>query len=210
MRSATVTVNGAVVLAPGDLAPVETIIEDVPVIHGQNELVVDLRGAPGSFVTISMTQEVEVCPPGVEMCQVVTPEPVTQFVAAGSPVSIVLDYASSHAEVSGLGVNVYFDSTQLQFVDAVDLAPPIFVGLGAVTPDTLDGDDDPITDQRFFIGWVDVDPPFWPGTNFQTLIRLNFTTTPGFSGATEIGFTLGGGPPNFLFFSRTAEIAASP
>ena len=209
VRSASIEVNGIEV----DFDPrFETLLEEIVVTEGVNELTVALRGAPGGFVTISISQDVEICPPGVELCQIVTPDPTIQSAAPGSLDSFDLEYSTDLAETAGLGVATLYDSGELSFEGATNVFPDHLLDVQDI-PDVLDRDGDPNTDRQVFVAWADPQEE-WPGTNFQTLITLSFTTAPGFSTSTQINFF---GTPagdcellvDCQFFSTPATILAA-
>lgn len=141
--------------------------------------------------------------------QIITPSPLSQDAAAGSAVSIGIDYNTEPVDetLTGLGLRVHFDSSKLTFSDAT-YGP---VGDGFSQPvsgpvaDAADDDSDPTTDQFIILTWVDLGGNF-PGVDPASLATVNFTTAADFTGTTSINFSASSTAAGFDLGPNSATI----
>lgn len=119
-----------------------------------------------------------------------TTETIRSF--QGSPVSFDVNYDVRNADdetLSGLGLRIHYDSSQLEFDEVDNLFQDGLINASVnPTADEEDFDDDPDTDQFVQFAWADPSNN-WPGTSPQNLLTPNFTTTLEFDGTSEINFT---------------------
>ena len=151
--------------------------------------------------------------------QVITPNPLSQVAAAGSTVSVGIDYNTEPvSDTNGLGLRVHFDSSQLTFnsatygPDAVSLSQPVSGPTADDAdcdndPDTIDCDGDPDTDQFIILSWVTLGGGF-PGVDPATLASVDFTTAADFSGSTLVNFSASSTPPGFQLGPNSATISS--
>ena len=103
--------------------------------------------------------------------QIVTPAPLSQFALPGEAVVVDVNYTTDplNENLTGLGLKVYFDSTQLEFVSLSGILPHETMNLPAIAQDDTQNDDgDSATDQLVAQAWLDFGLPpdgiDWPGT----------------------------------------------
>jgi hypothetical protein len=141
--------------------------------------------------------------------QVITANPQIQDAAANSSVSVGIDYNTEPVDetLSGLGLRVHFDSSQLTFnsatygPDATSDQQPV----SGPTDDADDFDSDPDTDQFIILSWVNLGGNF-PGVDPATLASVDFTTAADFSGSTTVNFSASSTPPGFQLGPNSATI----
>lgn len=139
--------------------------------------------------------------------QIVTPTPARLPVPPGQALAFAVGYQSANpctGSVTGLGLRMHWDSSQLALVSLTGVLPTALVAQGSAEDDTADLDGDPTTDRLVRLAWADIDGA-WPGggcakidlftANMQTLQGLNGTSTVHFSASsTAAGFTLSATP----------------
>ena len=146
--------------------------------------------------------------------QIITPVPDTQTVSAGEAFSIDVNYSTAdpaNASTTGLGLEIFWDSSQVSFTELTNLLDisGVTQPTGEISDDTSDLDGDPNTDRFFVQAWLDL------GSNFPTadptfpqlLYTANFTAVDGFTGTT-INFSDSATANNFDFVSTPAVINA--
>ena len=104
---------------------------------------------------------------------------------------MMYDVSDANATLTGIGVRVHFDSTELDFDQVTEtLASGRLFNPDLVTPeaDTEDYDGDPSTDSYLSLAWVDFGGN-WPGALPEKLAAMLFVTKAGFSGQTIIRFS---------------------
>lgn len=104
-----------------------------------------------------------------------------------SSFSFDVNYDSTDPNLTGVSVQLYFDSSKLNFDGATMVFMTGFIGQ-QVLPDTWNDDSDANTDMFFNIAYTDVIGN-WPGSVPQKLYTANFTASGGFSGSTTLNFT---------------------
>ena len=118
-----------------------------------------------------------------------TPNPTVA--TSGEPLSIDVDYDATDEQLTGLGLRLHYDSSQIQF-DSLDnvFQDDLFVQ-GSPQEDTGNRDGDEATDRFINVAWADTREGNWPGEGNtpQTLYTANFTPTEDFSDSTAINFT---------------------
>ncbi|MEE9412499.1 MAG: PASTA domain-containing protein [Methylococcales bacterium] len=152
--------------------------------------------------------------------QIITPNPLTQDAAAGSAVSIGIDYNTIPPDptLTGLGLRVHFDSSSLTFAssaygpDGDGFSQPV----SGPTDDATDFDNDPKTDQFIILSWVDLSGNF-PGVDPATIATVNFTTAADFTESTQINFSASStaagfvlGPNSAIINSGTGPVGPGP
>jgi hypothetical protein len=138
--------------------------------------------------------------------QIVAPDPADLSAPAdGYPVSFTLVYDTSNgAATHGLGVSMYFDSSQLAFVSLTNLLGENSVGQTPPQNDSANGDADPSTDQFLTVAWAAIGGGWDDGP--KILFDAGFTTTAAFS-STVVRFT--GLPTSGYAFVSTPFVAAA-
>ena len=141
--------------------------------------------------------------------QIITPNPLTQGVAASQPVSVEINYTTSplNNSLTGLGLRVHFDSSKLSFDSVSDPNPlngvqPVSGPTSDVTDD-FDGDSS--TDFYVILSWIDFGSGF-AGSDSASLGSVNFTTDASFSMATQVNFSTSSTPPGFTLSPTSATI----
>ncbi len=141
--------------------------------------------------------------------QIITANPLSQDAAAGSAVSVGIDYNTVPVDetLTGLGLRVHFDSSKLTFNDAVygpdgdGFSQPV----SGPVADAADDDSDPTTDQFIILTWVDLGGNF-PGVDPATLAAVNFTTAADFTGTTSVNFSASSTAAGFDLGPNSATI----
>jgi len=120
--------------------------------------------------------------------QVVSPSSSSFTVAPGGTVEFTVIYqASSPRPTSGLGVQLYYDSSKLTFTGASQIYAQDSAGLITSVDDTANEDGDASTDKKIPAGWASL-AGNWPSISGDvTLFKATFVTDAGFaSGTTDI------------------------
>ena len=105
--------------------------------------------------------------------------------------------ASGNAKLTGLGLRLHFDSSELQMGDYTDRlresAQPF-----EIKDDINDFDSDSDTDKYFLTSWADTSGDGWPDGSTQpvTLYRVPFTSLSGFDGS-KINLTASSTAPGY-------------
>ena len=121
--------------------------------------------------------------------QIVLPDPQTQTVAPGSAVAVDINYTTSpeDATLSGLGLQVFYDSSKLTFVSLTDVLQSGYVQQQSLVEDLSNLDNDASTDESILIAWADSNNS-WPNQSTVTLFTLNFTSSTLATDSTSINF----------------------
>jgi len=137
-----------------------------------------------SFIMYLDTRDVEVAISNVELVSAVPGD--TQNVSLvgepkgmiGGQLSITVDYASSTGnDVTGLGLNVHYDSSVLTPVSVSDvLQTNIFIApnLNALNSDSENGDSVAATDEYINMSWASFTSASWPGNGSANLLTITF------------------------------------
>lgn len=148
--------------------------------------------------------------------QVVFPDPAEHLVSPDSPVRIEVFYTTEPLDdsLSGLGLRVHFDSSQLSFGNLANVLPNgLFSAEDRPSEDVEDLDGDPATDQRVNVAWVDIISRNWPDADLPVrLFSADFWTTTGFTGPTTVRFSASSTASGFVLSPQAAvvRLAESP
>ncbi|MEX0713607.1 MAG: Ig-like domain-containing protein [Pirellulales bacterium] len=148
--------------------------------------------------------------------QIIDVTPDAQAAGASDPVSVDAIYSTANPEdetLTGLGLRLHFDSSELTFNNLTDL----FTEDIAINPDTIDEepdtedfDGDPSTDMFIHVAWSD-SAGNWPGNGTTPLLlyTANFTTSATFTGPTDINFSASSTATGRTFQSDSATITST-
>lgn len=114
--------------------------------------------------------------PAQAASQIVTPSPATLSGVAGEQVTVDVLYSTFPAgeKGNGLGIRVFWDSSQLALNDIVNLyTTGLLQASSATQSDDQDLDGDPATDRYRLLAWLDWNPAdgLWPPLN-ESQLRL--------------------------------------
>ncbi len=125
--------------------------------------------------------------------QVVAPNLVDIISPINSPVSITVNYSTLNPEndlTNGLGLQMHYDSTKLNFIDLSNVSANDLVQLDDTQVDADNDDNDTDTDKFVLIAWIN-DDNSWSGVSelftaeFQTLFASNETTNINFTASSR-------------------------
>jgi len=164
VESSVVTVSGSTPITYTATVPVNSAVfnnflmyldtRDTEVVISNVELVL----APGDTQNVSLVGE----PKGM----------------IGGQLSITVDYASSTGhDVTGLGLNVHYDSSVLTPASVSDvLQTNIFIApnVEALNPDSANDDGVAATDEYINMAWSDFTGATWPGNGSANLLTITF------------------------------------
>lgn len=136
------------------------------------------------------------CMPGLAAAspfQVITPSSTAVSATAGGSFQFDVSYTTSPLDetLSGLGLIVHYDSTQLTLNAVPD---PYGSGTVQASAETIQQDDgDPNTDQVVVFSWFDTNAA-WPGVGTTSptplkLFTISFTASASLASSTQINFT---------------------
>jgi len=125
--------------------------------------------------------------------QQVIATPAAQFVRPGLAVSIAVDYGTAGVvdeTLTGLGLRMHYDSTQLAFVGLEDVLDKDLLAQGTPEADTQDFDGNTATDRFVHVAWMDASAE-WPGegTTPAHLLTARFIIPDGLSETTWMTFS---------------------
>lgn len=137
-----------------------------------------------SFIMYLDTRDVEVAISNVELVSA-APADTQNVSLAGEPkgmiggqLSITVDYASSTGDdVTGLGLNVHYDSSVLTPVSVSDvLQTNIFIApnIEALNSDSANDDGVAATDEYINMSWASFTTASWPGNGSANLLTITF------------------------------------
>jgi hypothetical protein len=121
--------------------------------------------------------------------QIVTPSQSNISAAPGGDVTFDANYSTNPSDpsLSGLGLRMYYNSSQLTFNGLSNLLTNGEISQEAPQNDTSDGDGDPSTDKYVLVGWADLSQD-WPGAATQRLYTADFTLNSAATAATHVNF----------------------
>lgn len=151
----------------------------------------------------------------------IAPSPSTQTVApsktafdnisSGDLVEFTVQYtASSPRDTTGLGLQLYYDSSKLTFTGISNVFNNGLAGIISENDDTTNGDADASTDKQIPAGWFDIGSN-WPGAANAgdiALFKVSFTANADFTADTTINITGNASGLN-TFASTPVTIAAA-
>jgi hypothetical protein len=109
----------------------------------------------------------------------------------GTQETVVVSY-NAESNATGLGINVYFDSSVLTLSDISDvLATNQFIApsLGNIQNDSANTDGNADTDKYVTMSWASFVGASWPGTTPADLLTMTFDIAEGATGSSVISFT---------------------
>jgi len=148
------------------------------------------------------------------LTQNVQASPLQQTVLLNAPFSIAVDYDTSdaNANLTGLGLRIHFDSTQLNWNTLTNvLATDRIAQDTQPVADTLDFDGDPVTDRYLTVAWASL-AGAWPGGPLPAhLYDAQFTLAPGMTdgSTTTIRFSASSTASGYLMASPAVLIQAT-
>lgn len=139
--------------------------------------------------------------------QTITTRPDPTEAASNQLVNLTVNYdtADNEENLTGFGLRLHFDSSQLKFVrlDVLEL----HLVSEAVQEDSQDYDNDPTTDRFLATGWLDPDGQ-WPGSVPIALYNAQFNTAAQFSGTT-INYTAASTAVGYDFSGDSVTVGAA-
>jgi hypothetical protein len=119
---------------------------------------------------------------------------------SGNTGMLMIEYQSSHAETTGLGFRVHFDSSAIKPINVQQFPVDALVTTTAqmVMPDSNNRDNNINTDQVLTFAWVNMYGQ-WPQTNQVTLATIEFERVDGGSSNDVINYSATSTPAGFRF-----------
>lgn len=124
--------------------------------------------------------------------QTISPSQAVFNVSAGDIIEVSIKYdASSPRNTTGIGVQLYYDSSKLTFTGVSNIFSKGVAGSVADIDDVVDRDGDSSTDKMIPSAWFDISSNWTGGTNPDDVIlyKVSFTTKVGVTSNTKINFT---------------------
>lgn len=163
--------------------------------------------------------------------QVISVTPHMQHAKQNADISFDVRYNTVNPvdeSLSGLGLRLHYDSTQLTFKQLTQLFTAGVIATPTVIDDNEDHDEDPSTDKYILVAWVDVFGGQWPGeqaTNIAnqkqaqaneqrqhhqpstlSLYTVHFTVTEKSQGKTTLRFTASDTSPGYALSATNVQI----
>jgi hypothetical protein len=129
----------------------------------------------------------------------------------GTQETVVVSY-NADANVTGLGINVYFDSSTLTLAEISDLLATnllIAPSVSAVQNDSANADGNADTDKYVTMSWVSFVGASWPGTAPADLLTMTFDIAEDATGSSAITFTSTSTSAGYAFDGQAHEIVVS-
>lgn len=127
-----------------------------------------------------------------------------QFVSADcetDPSGIAVYYAATDIDLVGLALRMHWDSSRITYSHIDDVLEDSYFGSYGPMDDTKDFDNDPNTDQFFFVGWVNWrPPPSWPGVYVTKLFNFVLAGDGSNGNVGNVGFSAVSTPPMHELF----------
>jgi len=125
--------------------------------------------------------------------QMIYASPSSVGVQPGGPaqVDVMYDVSDADATLTGIGIRVHYDSSLLTYShlsNSLVFGRLFDPGLVVAEVDSSDYDGDAATDRFISLAWVDFGGS-WPGSLPELLASVNFNTSGGFSGSTQVNFS---------------------
>ncbi|MDA7745162.1 cadherin repeat domain-containing protein, partial [bacterium] len=194
-------------------APTMTSTDTVIVVEGTGagqvvyQAAADDSGDISDGVSYSLSESVTVNSQGsdeiAENTQVVSVSDVTK---SGDQLSVAVEYNVDNADLTGLGLRVHFDSSELTLTDISDVLGQdhMFTDPDAQL-DTDDFDGNASTDSFVHVAWASVDGN-WTGEVPADLLTVNFTVAETSTGSTSVGFSASDNAVGYDFVGNSASI----
>ena len=111
--------------------------------------------------------------------------------------------ASGDAKLTGLGLRLHFDSSELEMASSTDRLTEDSQSF-EIKDDTANYDNDTNTDKYFLTTWADTSADGWPSTAAQptTLYKVPLTALSGFDGS-KINLTASSTAPGYTFSANS-------
>jgi hypothetical protein len=194
-------------------APTITSTDNVIVVEGTGagqvvyQAAADDSGDVSDGVSYSLSENVTVNSEGSDdlaaNTQVVSVSDVTK---SGDQLNVAVEYNADDADLTGLGLRIHFDSSELSLSDISDVLSQDHVFTDAeVQSDTDDLDDNANTDSFVHVGWASVDGS-WTGEVPTDLLTVNFTVADTAAGSASIGFSASDSAVGYDFVGNSASI----
>jgi hypothetical protein len=124
-------------------------------------------------------------------------------------VTVSYDVSNDDATLTGLGLNVHYDSSVLTFVDYTVIVTQDLVAEGGSVVDAQDSDNNSATDRYVSLGWTSLNGN-WPGSLPSSLVTVNFTTAEDVSvESTPIGFSSTSNTAGYAFAPEAYDMPIS-
>ena len=123
-------------------------------------------------------------------------------------VTVSYDVSNNDETLTGLGLNIHYDSSVLTFVDYTVTASQLVAEGGSVV-DAEDSDNNAATDRYISLGWTSLNGD-WPGSLPAALVTVNFTTDENVSDeSTPIGFSSTSNTAGYAFAPEAYDMPIS-
>jgi hypothetical protein len=194
-------------------APTMTSTDTVIVVEGTGagqvvyQAAADDSGDVSNGVSYSLAENVTVNSEGSDELaantQVVSVSDVTK---SGDQLSVSVEYNADDADLTGLGLRVHFDSSELTLADISNVLSQdhMFTDSDAQL-DTDDFDGNASTDSFVHVAWASVDGD-WTGEVPADLLTVNFTVAETATGSTSVGFSASDNAIGYDFVGNSASI----
>lgn len=141
--------------------------------------------------------------------QTISPSQSNLNVSSGDTIEFIIEYsASSPRDTTGVGVQLYYDSSKLTFTGTSDVFAKGQAGGISDADDITNRDGDTATDKKIPAAWFDIGND-WPGAANPgdiALYKVKFTVNAGFTSDTTINFT-GDASGGHVFASTPVKVA---
>ena len=125
---------------------------------------------------------------------------------SGDQLSVAVEYNADDADLTGLGLRIHFDSSELSLSDISDVLSQDHVFTDdEVQSDTDDLDGNASTNSFVHVAWASVDGD-WTGEVPADLLTVNFTVADTATGSTSIGFSASDNAMGYDFVGNSASI----
>ena len=194
-------------------APTMTSTDTVIVVEGTGagqvvyQAAADDSGDVSDGVSYSLAESVTVNSDESDVLdantQVVSVSDVTK---SGDQLSVSVEYNADDADLTGLGLRVHFDSSELTLADISNVLSQDHMFTDSdVQSDTDDFDGNASTDSFVHVAWASVDGD-WTGEVPADLLTVNFTVAETATGSTSVGFSASDNAIGYDFVGNSASI----
>ncbi len=194
-------------------APTMTSTDTVIVVEGTGagqvvyQAAADDSGDVSDGVSYSLAESVTVNSDESDVLnantQVVSVSDVTK---SGDQLSVSVEYNADDADLTGLGLRVHFDSSELTLADISNVLSQDHMFTDSdVQSDTDDFDGNASTDSFVHVAWASVDGD-WTGEVPADLLTVNFTVAETSTGSTSVGFSASDNAIGYDFVGNSASI----
>jgi len=108
--------------------------------------------------------------------QSIIPEPISIDAGPGDEFTFSIKYDASSNALMGIGFYIHYSSNFLDFIEVSNVFEKGFMGLVGPEDDIDDKDNNPITDKRFLVSWIDPELSLsWPDSKLPlNLLDITF------------------------------------